>query len=164
MADKPGHPPEKSAEPAYNIWRFLTQFFGGVFSLINSGKIYPLVALAVLGLVAFVAWEMPEADLGEAVLRLVELLTSSSALCWSLLFITNLGWIYLLRQSRRTDQDEINRLANLRKELMYGRESGHLTPIEQHRSSEGLVVEEYLLPVDPDEIENASQDDTEEDS
>lgn len=164
MADEPGQPPEKSAEPEYNKWRFLTEFFGGVFSLINSGKIYPLAALAVLGLVAFVAWQMPEADLGEAVLRLVSLLASSTALSWVLIVLTNVGWIYLLRRSRRTDQGEIDRLADLRKELMHGRELGHLTPIEQHRSSEGLVVEEYLLPFNPNEIDNASPDDTEEDS
>lgn len=134
------------APEQYNMWRFLTEFSQGFFSLINSGRVFPAFGLAILVILGIVAWRVPESDLADLIEQFFEILSGSELLLWTALIVTNGVWLYIVRRVRRQDQAEIERLTDVRSELVHGREEGELEPIERHRSSEDDQTEEYIIP------------------
>ena len=132
---------------AYGRWDFARDFSNGLFGLLNSGKVFPAFGLLILCIVGLVAYRLPEAELGVVARELLEVLRSSFGFAIAGLIATNLVWAWLLRRMHGIYQAEIDRLADLRAELMREKNSGReFIPIKEHRTSNGTHQEKYVLP------------------
>lgn len=137
---KPKQPPPAAA---YNQWGFLRDFFNRFFDLFNSGKIYPAFGLFVLGIVALIAFRIPDNQLPGVIGQFIEMLQGSVGLAYTLLALSNVLWVWQYREQRRMYLREIDRLAAVRQDLMHGKPS---VIIKEHRSSTGQQQESYLMP------------------
>lgn len=139
------------SQNAYNGWRVLFLFIEGVFNLINNNKIYPVFGLLLISFLALIVWRLPDTDLGNIITILVnEVIVGKSGLI-SIIIFTNLGWLYLLKRMRGVYQQEIDRLASIRSDLMHGTDK---SKIESHRSTKGSCEESYIVPTSNDENED----------
>jgi len=124
--------------PSYNGWRVLALFIEGIFNLINNNKIYPTLAMMLMAILGVIVWRLPETGLAEIIKSLID----QKGLLIFLLIVTNMGWYKLYKTMKTLYQDEINRLADIRKKLMHGTEN----TIENHRSTQDDCKESYILP------------------
>ncbi len=135
----------------YSFIGLLVLIVERIFDAFRDGHAYPAITMAVLGLLAWVAYLMPDEALGETVIFVVHQAAGSWGGLVLLLISTNLGWAYIHARRKRLDGEEIDRLTEQRKELLHGGGSDAL--IREHRTSETSDAEEhYALPGDkPDE-------------
>lgn len=94
-----------------------------------------MMLMAILGVIV---WRLPETGLAEIIKSLID----QKGLLIFLLIVTNMGWYKLYKTMKTLYQDEINRLADIRKKLMHGTEN----TIENHRSTQDDCKESYILP------------------
>lgn len=134
----------KGGDDSYNGWMFLRDFSSGVFSLLNSGKVFPAFGLLLLAIAGMVLWRMPESELAGLVRGLFAVIRSSTGFLFACLVVTNLGWLWLLRRTKRIYQDEIDRLSDVRKQLMLGQDRSKF--LTAHTTSNGTQKESYVLP------------------
>lgn len=141
----PARPKTRSekAVPAYGAWHFARDALNHLFGLINTGRIIIVVFLVFVVLLAIVLLRTPPNVLPGLVRDLIDAVRSSTGVAYTLLLASNFGWLYLLKLQRRLYQDEIDRMAAIRKQLMHGEAS---VLIKQHRSSDGEQREGYILP------------------
>ena len=136
---------KKEVAPKENLWSFLIVLAKGLIQLINNNKIYPAMALCLLMIFALVVWRLPDTALAENVTILVNAIVGKTGGLITLLLVSNLGWIYLLKRQRELYRSEIDRLAEIRKALIHSKDSGGGI-IENHRSSTGDCKASYILP------------------
>ena len=136
----------KSRGVSYGFWGFARDFSSGVFSLLNSGKVFPAFGLLLLVLMGFIAWRIPDTELAGLVREFFQLLRSSFGFAMSALIVTNVGWLWLIRRQREIYQSEINRLSDLRSKLLLGEKSSDFTPIKELDTSNGAQRESYVMP------------------
>ncbi|ASQ90113.1 hypothetical protein CHL67_03490 [Prosthecochloris sp. GSB1] len=86
---------------------------------------------------------MPDSDWGEVIKILVNQVFVDNWVLIFLLFISNLFWAVLFKKMKGLYQSEIDRLSEIRSELMHKK---NLVSIDEHRSSEGDCEEQYVLP------------------
>lgn len=127
----------------YGCWHFLRDFSNGVFSLLNSGKIYPTFGLLIIILAGIIAWRVPESEIAGLVSEFFSLFKETFSLLF-LLVISNAGWMYLMRKLRSIYQAEIDRLAEVRNELLRGKDN--IKPLTVHHTSSGDQRESYIVP------------------
>lgn len=131
-------------KPTYGGWEFARDFSSGVFGLLNTGRVFPAFGLLILVLMGLVVWRLPETELALVVKDFLNLLRSSVALAFVLLVTSNLTWFILFRKQKRIYENEINRLADIRSNLLH---LGHeRVQIDDHRSSDGVQAESYIFP------------------
>ena len=145
MAKQKGKSTRKAKpSPEYNGWRVLAIFIEGLFNLINNNKIYPAFGLFLLGIFSLIVWRLPGSELAEILKILInEVLVGKGSLI-VIIVVTNVGWAYMLKRIREVYQNEIDRLANVRKELLHHGSESPL--IKEHRSTNGDCKESYLIP------------------
>ncbi|MBU0917934.1 MAG: hypothetical protein KKD97_16450 [Gammaproteobacteria bacterium] len=134
----------KGGDDAYNVWMFFRDFFSGVFSLLNSGKVFPAFGLLLLSIAGMVLWRMPESELAGIVRDLFAVIRSSTGVLMACLLASNIGWLWLLRRTKRIYQDEIDRLSEVRKQLMLGQDKSKF--LTAHSTSNGRQKESYMIP------------------
>lgn len=115
-----------------------------IFSLLNSGKVFPAFGLMLLAIAGMVLVRMPESELAGLVREFFIVIRSSTGFLGACLVVTNLGWLWLLRRTKRIYQDEIDRLSEVRKALMLGQDKS--TFLSAHTTSNGTQKESYVLP------------------
>lgn len=142
MATKSNKKATDSHGSEYNGWRVLAIFIEGLFGLINTNKIYPAFGLAILAIATLIVWRVPATELAVLIRFSIEQISSTSSGLMGLLIISNGGWIWLFNQSRSLYKSEIDRLANIRQELL----QGNVANIDAHQSSQAPVPETYFLP------------------
>lgn len=136
----------KAPGASYGFWTFARDFSSGVFSLLNSGKVFPAFGLLLLVIMGVVVWRLPETALAGLVGEFFALLRSSFGFAMSALVATNLGWLWLLRRQREIYQGEIDRLSDLRSRLLLGENSNEFIPLKELHTSSGAQRESYVLP------------------
>ncbi len=136
----------KASGASYGFWGFARDFFSGVFSLLNSGKVFPAFGLLLLVIMGIVVWRLPETELAGLVREFFALLRSSFGFAMSALVATNFGWLWLLRRQKEIYQGEIDRLSDLRSKLLLGENSSEFTPLKELHTSNGAQRESYVLP------------------
>lgn len=120
-----------------NGWTFATAVFTGLLQLANSNRIYPFFMMIIVVISALIIIKLPGAELAQILNRLLDVLTGSKGLLWGWLISTNLMWFVLLRKLRSIYLAEIERLAQVRNELLVSNGgSDDKLLISKHRSSE----------------------------
>lgn len=137
-------PKESEAARKYGGWDFGRDFFSGVFGLLNSGRIFPAFGVLILALMGLVVWRLPESELASLAREFFGVLRSSFGLAMSLLVASNLMWAWLFKRQKRIYENEIDRLVEIRSELLH--QGSNIIPIKNHRSSDGEQIEGYILP------------------
>jgi hypothetical protein len=126
----------------YNGWQFARDFSNNFFGLINNGKIFVAGGLAIIGLMGLVIWRLPDTALADLSRQFLEaLITKGFYIGFSIL--SNITWFWLLLRQRTIFQSEINRLSKIRGDLMHNE---NRVLIKNHRSSDDVQKEGYLLP------------------
>ncbi|RVU47054.1 hypothetical protein [Rubrivivax rivuli] len=136
----------KSPGASYGFWGFARDFSSGVFSLLNSGKVFPAFGLLLLVLMGLIAWRVPDTELAGLIREFFQLLRSSFGFAMGALIVTNVGWLWLIRRQREIYQSEITRLSDLRSKLLLGDKSSDFTPIKELHTSNGTQRESYVMP------------------
>ncbi|MDY6449926.1 hypothetical protein [Acinetobacter faecalis] len=131
-------------QTSYNVWMFARDFFDNIFSLLNTGKIFPVVLLAFLIMIGLVIWKYPDEQLPSLVSGVLSNVGSNWVIVFALLIITNLAWCVLFFAYKSMFEKEITRLSEIRSQLMHG--GGDLKKISAHRSSDGPQQEGYIFP------------------
>ena len=135
----------KAVQPeSYNFWMFARDFFDNIFSLLNTGKIFPVIILAFLIMTGLIIWKYPEEKLPELVTGILFNVGSNWIIVFVLLIITNLAWCFLFFAHKKMYENEITRLSDIRSSLMHGEDN--LKKISAHRSSDGPQKEGYIFP------------------
>lgn len=143
----------RASESEYNGWRVLAIFIEGIFDLINSRQVYPAFGLVLLSIVGIVVWRLPESDLAEITKLVVGEIFGGTGGLLALLVVTNAGWAYLTKRLHSMYTHEIERLANIRKELMHG----PIGKIATHRSSDDDCEKSFMMPAAPPDDEAPKQ-------
>ena len=137
----------KDTEKNYNGWQFARDFSDHIFSLLNTGKIFPVILLAIIVMVGLIIWKYPDEHLPE-LLRLATGVLFRIGSNWINVFvimvISNIAWLILFLMQRKIYQNEIVRLSDIRSQLMHG--NNDYKKIADHRSSKGIQQEGYILP------------------
>lgn len=138
----------RKAEPVQkeNVWSFLIVVAKGIFQLVNNNKIYPTLALCLLSLIGLVVWRLPESDLAEISKMLINEIVVGKGGLIAFLVLTNAGWIYLTKRLRELYLGEIDRLSEMRKNLLHTNEQRDGKVIGNHRSSDDECKASYILP------------------
>ena len=136
----------KASGASIGFWSFARDIANGVFSLLNSGKVFPAFGLLLLLIMGLVVWRLPDTELAGLVREFFALLRSSFGFAMSALVATNLGWLWLLRRQKEIYQGEIDRLSDLRSKLLLGENSNDFTPLKELHTSNGAQRESYVLP------------------
>jgi hypothetical protein len=126
-----------------NGWHVLMRFVDGIFDLVNTNRIYPAFGLILLAIVSLTIWRLPPDELANIIKVIVADVVIGKGFLISLVVVSNLGWIYLFNRMRDMYKNEIDRLSNIRSELIHN--SGR-NVIEDHRSSERVSKESILIP------------------
>jgi len=130
------------SDSEYTGWRVAAMVVDGIFGLFNSNKVYPAFGVIILILVGLVLWRLPETELANLLREFLSLLGQSWGVVFATLILTNATWFLLFRKMRALYQQEIDRLAAIRKELMHD----GLKTIAGHRSSNEAENATYILP------------------
>lgn len=134
----------KKQPPAPNGWSFATEVAKGIFGLLNTGRIIPAFGILILCIVGLAVWRLPESDLAKVSIAFFDYLSSSAGIAYTLLFSTNVGWLWLLKRQKQIYEKEMDRLADMRSKLFHLGADQVL--IKNHRSSNGEQREGYILP------------------
>lgn len=135
---------QEQEQSSYNGWQFARDFFDNVFSLLNTGKIFPVIILAFLIMMGLMIWRYPEEKLPDLVTGILFKVGSNWLIVFSLLIITNIAWYLVFRVQKQIYEKEIKRLSDIRSILMHG--DGVVDRIAEHRSSNGPQQEGYIFP------------------
>lgn len=127
----------------YNGWMYARDATKGVFSLLNTGKIYPAFGLMLIILMGIAEWRLPPEHLGILIRDFFATVRSSFGLVLALFFISNLTWFWLFARHKRLCAKEINRLTEIRHEYFHGKK---ITNIKNHRSSESVEHKTHIFP------------------
>ena len=131
-------------QSSYNGWQFARDFFDNVFSLLNTGKIFPVIILACLMMSGLILWKYPAEKLPHLITAVLSSIGSNWMVLFILLVLTNLLWVILFSLQKKMYENEIVRLSDIRSQLMHGSET--LNKISSHRSSDGIQQEGYIFP------------------
>ena len=123
--------------------RVALTFLEGSFKLINTGKLYPLIALLLLIMAMVVVYRVPEEALGQALLIFMNKVIVTYGGLITLLVLSNLAWRFLWVKQRDNYEKEIKRLTDERSDLMHNPDRKR---IKKHRSTEGDCKETYIMP------------------
>lgn len=137
--------PKKKNEPKneYPWSRVVHTFFEGSFKIINTGKIYPLVALLLLVIIMIVVFRAPEEALGQALLIFMNKVVVTYGGLITLLALSNALWRFLWVKQRDNYEKEIKRLTDERRDLMHNPDR---KIIKNHRSTEDDCKETFIMP------------------
>lgn len=144
MAQKQDKNAGRKGQSTYGGWDFARDFAGGVFGLLNNGRIFPAFGLLILSLMGLVAWRLPEAELAGLVRDFFFVLRSSFGVMLALFVGSNLMWFWLSNRQKRIYENEIGRLSEIRSRLLH--KGADIVQIKDHRSSNGEQKEGYILP------------------
>lgn len=133
---------ENAHKGEYNKWEFARDFSNNFFGLLNNGRIFVAGGLAIILLMGLVIWRLPDTDLADLSRQFLGALITKGFYI-SFLILSNVTWFWLLLRQRSIFQFEINRLSKIRSNLMHNEKK---ILIENHRSSDGVQKEGYLLP------------------
>lgn len=133
----------KAATAPYTGWMFARDFSKGIFALLNSGKIYPAFGLLLVGLIGIAEWRLPPSQLPNVIHDLLATVRSSFGVVFALLLISNFCWAWLHARQRRLYDQEVARLAEIRRELIHNKD---IVQIENHRSSEDVTHKTHIFP------------------
>lgn len=136
-------PTKKESNNQPNIWAFGIEVFKLIFQLFNNGVIFPIFGLVLVFSFLLIVYKIPNSEVAGLIKFLVEkYLTGNSAAYLMMLILTNIGWPVVFIMMRNVYKGEIDRLTNVRSELMHLEER---RKINDHRSSKGDVVEKYVF-------------------
>jgi hypothetical protein len=144
MATKQPQNKAKATQSEYNGWMFARDFAKGVFGLLNNGKIYPAFGLLFVGLIGLAEWRLPQDQLAPIITEILVTVRSSFGFLLAVAFATNAGWLWLFSRQKRMYDQEIARLAEMRKQLIHCEDK--IIPIDNHRSSENVVNQTHIFP------------------
>lgn len=129
--------------PAYNGWMFARDVARHLFTLLNTGKAYPAFFLLLIGVLGIIAWRLPPDQIAPVVVDFLATIRGSVGLAVSAFVMSNFGWAWLFARMRRIYTDEIDRLAEKRRELIHG---DIQSKVENHRSSEDVKQATHIFP------------------
>lgn len=150
MPSKTNTQKSKRSPSGYSGWMFARDFSKGVFSLLNTGKVYPAFGLLIIAIMGIAAWRLPPDQLATVIYDFLVTVRSSFGIVLVLFFITNAAWLWLFARQKSLYEKEIERLAKIRHDLVHNKE---LIMIENHRSSDEVTGKTHIFP----EIKTARQ-------
>lgn len=123
-------------------WSVAAMLVEGCFGLVNTNKIFPLFGLLFVLLAGLIVWKLPGDELAVVIKLCFETFATSWTAMLVLLIATNVGWFTLLCKQRVVYMNEIDRLSDVKKELLHSD-----NPVKtDHVSSESAITETYILP------------------
>ena len=133
---KPGKKPGES-----NSADVAMHFIDAVYNLLNTGNIVGVFLLGLIALIGSIMWRLPDEQLGPIVIGFGGFLYGERFY----LLVMAVALIYCIHLKRKMDtlyKDEIQRLTDVRKDLIHGLQSGALTPLQKHTSTGYDVTDE----------------------
>lgn len=114
---------ENSNPKSTNIWDVLLSIVNNIFALLNNGKIFPAILLAIIIAFLKIIFSMSNEELTSCV---VSFLASDETILvgiglFALFIISNGIWIVLYRNKKKLYLEEIQRLTQYRSELLHAR-------------------------------------------
>ena len=150
---------ENSNPKSTNIWDVLLSIVNNIFALLNNGKIFPAILLAIIVAFLKIIFSMSNEELTSCV---VSFLASDETILvgiglFALFIISNGIWIVLYRNKKKLYLEEIQRLTQNRSELLHGRERSDSPLLNTHTSTTQIGNESYIFPVNENENENENE-------
>lgn len=140
---------ENSNPKSTNVWDVLLSIVNNIFALLNNGKIFPAILLAIIIAFLKIIFSMSNEELTSCV---VSFLGSDETILvgiglFALFIISNGIWIVLYRNKKKLYLEEIRRLTQYRSELLHSRERLDSPLLNTHTSTTQIGNESYIFPV-----------------
>ena len=129
-----------------NGWDFVINLTDHFFSLLNTGRIIPLILLMVCGTYAWIVYNSPVESIIGYQATTVNFVSENSLMVLLLVALigSNLIWLSLFRARERQYDKEMDRLVEERKYLLHYSSDEPL--IRNHNSSEDAHNEQIIVP------------------
>ena len=129
-----------------NGWDFVIHLTDHFFSLLNTGRIIPLILLVVCGTYAWVIYNSPIEDIIGYQVATIDFVSENSVMVLLLvaLIASNSIWLALFKAREKQYDKEMDRLVEERRYLLHYSSDKPL--IENHNSSEDVHNEQIIVP------------------
>lgn len=129
-----------------NGWDFVIHLTDHFFSLLNTGRIVPLILLIFCGTYAWVVYNSPIEDIIGYQATAISFVSENSVIVILLVVLvaSNLLWSTLFKSREKQYNKEMDRLVEERRFLLHY--SGDKPLIETHNSSEDAHNEQIIVP------------------